>query len=105
MKTLTAQDKNLFNSLLELSYSNHHITLANMRSSVPEDTLNLPKSLSNLEANGLLMIGLEDTTGGDKITYTPLVNGTAYGHPCDEFKFNDWLAFGLPLGSEVVNNV
>ena len=101
MKTLTAQDKNLFNSLLVLSYSNHHITLANMRPSVPEDTLNLPKSLRNLEANGLLMIGLEDTTEGDKITYTPLVNGTAYGHPCDEFKFDDWLAFGLPLDSEV----
>jgi|TARA_R110000744_G_scaffold232018_1_gene350104 hypothetical protein len=92
MKTLTAQDKNLFNSLLVLSYSNHHITLANMRPSVPEDTLNLPKSLSNLEANGLLMIGLEDTTEGDKITYTPLVNGTAYGHPCDEFKFAEWMS-------------
>tara|TARA_R110000787_G_scaffold63456_2_gene142828 strand:+ start:446 stop:601 length:156 start_codon:yes stop_codon:yes gene_type:complete len=51
------------------------------------------------------MIGLEDTTEGDKITYTPLVNGIAYGHPCDEFKFDDWIAFGLPLGSEVINNV
>jgi hypothetical protein len=99
MQQLTNNEKQLYNSLLEYAYGNNpHITLAALRSHCYKGIYNLTQALSSLEAHGLLMIGLEDTTDGDKLTYTPLVGrGIAYGWPCDEFDFETWLAFRLPL--------
>ena len=98
MKSLTNADKELYNSLLRYAYSNPHITLAAIRSHCHKAPYNLTAALSNLEAHGLLLTGLEDTTDGDKLTYTPLVGkGIAYGYPCDEFTWEEWLAFMLPL--------
>jgi hypothetical protein len=101
MKPLTNNEKQLYNSLLEYAYGNPHITLAALRSHVHKGPYNLTAALSSLEAHGLLMTGLEDTTDGDKLTYTPLVGkGVAYGYPCDEFTGEEWLAFSLPLDTQ-----
>jgi hypothetical protein len=99
MKALTNNEKQLYNSLLEYAYGNNpHITLAALRSHVHKGPYNLTQALSSLEAHNLLMTGLEDTTDGDKLTYTPLVGkGVAYGWPCDEFTWDEWLAFSLPI--------
>jgi hypothetical protein len=102
MKPLTNADKQLYNSLLEYAYGNNpHITLAAIRSHVHKGPYSLKSALGSLEAHNLLMTGLEDTTDGDKLTYTPLVGkGVAYGWPCDEFDFETWLSFRLSLDAE-----
>ena len=101
MKALTNNDKELYNSLLEYAYSNPHVTLSDIRTNVSKTPRNLKATLDSLEAQGLLMTGLEETTDGDKITYTPLVGkGVAYGWPCDEFTWDEWLAFSLPIDKE-----
>ena len=101
MKALTNNDKELYNSLLEYAYSNPHVTLSDIRTNVSKTPRNLKATLESLEAHGLLMTGLEETTDGDKITYTPLVGkGVAYGWPCDEFTWAVWLAFSLPIDKE-----
>ena len=101
MKALTNNDKELYNSLLEYAYSNPHITLSDIRTNVSKTSRNLKATLDSLEAQGLLMTGLEETTDGDKLTYTPLVGkGVAYGYPCDEFTWDEWLAFSLSIDKE-----
>lgn len=98
MKPLTNNDKQLYNSLLEYAYSNPHITLTDIRSHCYKGIYNLTQALSSLEAHDLLMIGLEDTTDGDKLTYTPLVGkGVAYGWPWGEFTWDEWLANALVI--------
>jgi hypothetical protein len=97
MQPLTNNEKQLYNSLLEYAYSNPHVTLGAIRSHVHKGPYNLTEALGNLEAYGLLMTGLEDTTDGDKLTYTPIVRGSAYGWPCDEYTWEEWLVFMLPL--------
>jgi hypothetical protein len=98
MQQLTNNEKQLYNNLLEYAYSNPHVTLAALRSHVHKGPYNLTATLSSLEAHGLLMTGLEDTTDGDKLTYTPLVGkGVAYGYPCDEFTWDEWLANALVI--------
>jgi len=99
----TAQEKMLYNSLLDYNYSNPYITLDDIqKEALPSEWFNkqysLKPTLDNLEALGLLLTGTEDTTSGDKRTYTPLVGkgkGSAYGYPCDEFKLKDWNAYKI----------
>ena len=99
----TTQERMLYNSLLDYNYSNPYITLNDIQKDVlPEEWFNgkynLKPTLDNLESLGLLLVGTEDTTSGDKRTYTPLVGrgkGQAYGYPCDEFKLEDWEEYKL----------
>jgi hypothetical protein len=97
MQQLTNHEKQLYNNILDYSYSHPHVTLATIRSYAHKGSYNLTAALGSLEAHGLLMTGLEDTTDGDKLTYTPIVRGSAYGWPCDEYTWDEWLANALVI--------
>jgi hypothetical protein len=100
MEQLTNDEKKLYNNILEYSYSEPYVTLDAIRLLVHKAPYILTDALANLEYSGLLLVGLEDTTDLFKFTYTPIIKGSALGYPCDEYTWDEWLAFSLPLDTQ-----
>ena len=94
-KDLSTQVVLVYNSLIELSWSQPQITIdhAIAATGLRRDTL--IRLLEELQSLGLLLVGMEDSPDGMIQTFTPIVKGGAYVYPCDDFKLEVWRAFKL----------
>ena len=94
-KDLSPQVIQVYNSLIELSWSQPQITIdhAIAATGLRRDTL--IRLLEEVQSQGLLLVGMEDSSEGMIQTFTPIVKGGAYVYPCDDFKLEVWRAFKL----------
>ena len=94
-KDLSTQVVQVYNSLIELSWSQPQITIdhAIAATGLRRDTL--IRLLEEVQSQGLLLVGMEDSSEGMIQTFTPIVKGGAYVYPCDDFKLEVWRAFKL----------
>ena len=94
-KDLSTQAVQVYNSLLDLSWSQPQITIDHAIAATGLGRSVVALVLKELESLGLLLVGLEDSDNGLIRTYTPIVKGGAYVYPCDDFKHEEWQAFKL----------
>ena len=94
-KDLSPQMVLVYNSLIELSWSQPQITIDHAIAATGIGRSVVALVLKELESLGLLLVGMEDSDNGLIRTYTPIVKGGAYVYPCDDFKLEVWQAFKL----------
>ena len=94
-KDLSTQVVLVYNSLIELSWSQPQITIDHAISATGLRRDTLIRLLEELQSLGLLLVGMEDSPDGMIQTFTPIVKGGAYVYPCDDFKLEVWRAFKL----------
>tara|TARA_R110000737_G_scaffold11485_1_gene27429 strand:- start:50 stop:358 length:309 start_codon:yes stop_codon:yes gene_type:complete len=94
-KDLSPQVIQVYNSLIELSWSQPQITIDHAIAATGLGRSATNRFLNELMGLGLLLVGLEDSDNGLIRTYTPIVKGGAHVHPCDDFKHEEWLLFKL----------
>ena len=90
---LTTEQAELYNSLLDLNWSEPHIELKGIVAHTQGNRLNINETLTALAAKGKVLTGPEDVDGILKHTVTPLLKGgNAYGYPIDFFKdYDTWM--------------
>ena len=96
-KDLSTQAVQVYNSLLDLSWSQPRITIDHAIAATGLGRSATNRFLNELMGLGLLLVGLEDSDNGLIRTYTPIVKGGAYVYPCDDFKHEEWQAFKLKI--------
>ena len=94
-KDLSTQVVQVYNSLIELSWSQPQITIDHAIAATGLGRSVVALVLEDLESLGLLLVGMEDSDNGLIRTYTPIVKGSAWVYPCDGFKHEEWLLFKL----------
>ena len=94
-KDLNTQAVLVYNSLIELSWSQPQITIDHAIAATGLRRSVVALVLKELESLGLLLVGMEDSDNGLIRTYTPIVKGSAWVYPCDDFKHEEWLLFKL----------
>ena len=94
-KDLSTQVVLVYNSLIELSWSQPQITIDHAISATGLRRDTLIRLLEELQSLGLLLVGMEDSPDGMIQTFTPIVKGSAWVYPCDDFKLEEWQAFKL----------
>ena len=94
-KDLSPQVIQVYNTLIDLSWEQPRITIDHAISVTGLGRSATNRFLNELMGLGLLLVGLEDSDKGLIRTYTPIVKGGAYVHPCDDFKIDQWQAFKL----------
>jgi len=92
----TEAQKNLFNILLDLNYSEPYITMEHIEQVTGLTRRELAPTLGDLISKGKLLAGNEDALGTILRTYTPIVyRGQAFGYPLDTFTYEEWSLFAL----------
>ena len=95
-KLYTQQQKDLFNVLLDLNYSEPYITIEDIQQATGAPKRELALVLGDLISKGKVLAGNEEALGTMLHTYTPIVyRGQAYGYPLDEFTYEEWSLFAL----------
>ena len=94
-KDLSTQVVLVYNTLLELSWSQPQITIDHAIAATGLRRSVVALVLEDLTGLGLLLVGMEDSPDGTIQTFTPIVKGGAYVYPCDDFKLEVWRAFKL----------
>ena len=94
-KDLSPQVIQVYNSLIELSWSQPQITIDHAIAATGIGRSVVALVLEELTGLGLLLVGMEDSPDGMIQTFTPIVKGSAWVHPCDDFKHDQWLLFKL----------
>ena len=94
-KDLSTQVVQVYNSLLDIAWDNAQITIDHTISATGLRRDTLIRLLEELQSLGLLLVGMEDSDNGLIRTYTPIVKGSAWVYPCDDFKLEVWRAFKL----------
>ena len=94
-KDLSTQVVQVYNSLIELSWRQPQITINHAIAATGLGRSKVALVLKELESLGLLLVGMEDSPYGMIQTFTPIVKGSAWVHPCDDFKHDQWLLFKL----------
>ena len=94
-KDLSPQVIQVYNSLIELSWSQPQITIDHAIAATGIGRSVVALVLEELTGLGLLLVGMEDSPDGMIQTFTPIVKGGAYVYPCDDFKLEVWRAFKL----------
>lgn len=98
-KDLSTQVVQVYNSLIDLNWSQPRITIDHAISATGLGRSATNRFLNELMGLGLLLVGLEDSDSGLIRTYTPIVKGSAWVYPCDDFKIDQWQAFKLAIVS------
>tara|TARA_R110001606_G_scaffold149069_3_gene289006 strand:+ start:334 stop:645 length:312 start_codon:yes stop_codon:yes gene_type:complete len=98
-KDLSTQVVQVYNSLIDLNWHTSQITIDHAISATGLRRDTLIRLLEELQSQGLLLVGMEDSSEGMIQTFTPIVTGGAYVHPCDDFKIEIWQAFKLEIAS------
>ena len=96
-KDLSTQAVQVYNSLLDLSWSQPQITIDHAIAATGLGRSVVALVLEDLVSLGLLLVGMEDSDNGLIQTFTPIVKGGAYVFPCDDFKYEEWQAFKLEI--------
>ena len=94
-RDLSPQVVLVYNTLLELSWSQPQITIDHAIAATGLRRSVVALVLKDLTGLGLLLVGMEDSPDGMIQTFTPIVKGGAYVYPCDDFKLEVWRAFKL----------
>ena len=94
-KDLSTQVVLVYNTLLELSWSQPQITIDHAIAATGLRRSVVALVLKDLTGLGLLLVGMEDSPDGMIQTFTPIVKGSAWVYPCDDFKLEEWQAFKL----------
>tara|TARA_R110000868_G_scaffold81375_1_gene230322 strand:- start:121 stop:429 length:309 start_codon:yes stop_codon:yes gene_type:complete len=94
-KDLNTQAVLVYNSLIELSWSQPQITIDHAIAATGLRRSVVALVLEELTGLGLLLVGMEDSDNGMIQTFTPVVKGSAWVYPCDDFKLEVWRAFKL----------
>ena len=95
-KSYTQAQKDLFNILLDLNYSEPYITMEDIVKATGTPKRQLALVLGDLISKGKILAGNEEALGTTLHTYTPIVyRGQAYGYPLDEFTYEEWSLFAL----------
>lgn len=92
----TQAQKDLFNDLLDLNYSEPYITIEDIEQATGTPRRQLALVLGDLIRKGKVLAGNEEALGTLLHTYTPIVyRGQAYGYPLDYFTYEEWRLFAL----------
>jgi len=95
-KSYTQAQKDLFNVLLDMNYSEPYITMEDIVKATGTPKRQLALVLGDLISKGKILAGNEEALGTTLHTYTPIVyRGQAYGYPLDEFTYEEWSLFAL----------
>ena len=95
-KLFTQVQKDLFNVLLDMNYSNPYITIEDIQEATGTSKRHLAFVLGDLISKGKILAGNEEALGTVLHTYTPIVyRGQAFGYPLDTFTFEEWSLFAL----------
>ena len=92
---LSNQATTVYNTLLELNWSEPHITLEHIQAATGLGRSKLLPMLAELIGEGKVLHGNEEALGGVITTYTPKVKGVAYGYPLDYYTFDEWIEHKL----------
>ena len=96
-KDLSPQVIQVYNTLIDLSWEQPRITIDHAIAATGLGRSATNRFLNELMGLGLLLVGLEDSDNGLIRTYTPIVKGSAWVYPCDDFKLEEWLLFKLEI--------
>tara|TARA_R110000803_G_C11915599_1_gene313756 strand:+ start:703 stop:999 length:297 start_codon:yes stop_codon:yes gene_type:complete len=90
-KDLSTQATEIYNVMLDLSWSEPYITFDHIQKATGLGRSRLASTLAELVSASKVLAGNEEALGSVIETYTPLVKGSAYGYPLDYFKdYNEW---------------
>ena len=92
---LSNQATTVYNTLLELNWSEPHITLEHIEPTTGLGRSKLLPVLAELIGEGKVLHGNEEALGGVITTYTPKAKGVAYGYPLDYYTFDEWIEHKL----------
>ena len=92
----TQEQRELFNVLLDLNYSEPYITIEAIEQITGRPKRDLALVLGDLISKGKILAGNEEAIGTVLHTFTPIVyRGQAYGYPLDYFTYEEWSLFAL----------
>jgi len=94
---LSTQATTVYNTLLELSWSDPYLTLEHIQAATGLGRSKLLPTLAELIGAGKVLHGNEEALGELIETYTPKVKGVAYGYPLDYYTFEQWIDHKLDL--------
>ena len=92
---LSTQATTVYNTLLELNWSEPHITIEHIQATTGLGRSKLAPVLAELIGEGKVLHGNEEALGGVITTYTPKIKGVAYGYPLDYYTFDEWIEHKL----------
>ena len=92
---LSTKATTVYNTLLELNWSEPYLTLEHIQAATGLGRSKLAPVLAELIGASKVLHGNEEALGGVIETYTPKVKGVAYGYPLDYYTFNEWIGYKL----------
>ena len=95
---LSTQATEVYNTLLELNWSEPYLTLEHIQAATGLGRSKLLPKLAELIGEGKVLHGNEEALGELIETYTPKVKGVAYGYPLDYYTFDEWVNHKLTGG-------
>ena len=94
---LSTQATEVYNTLLELNWSEPYLTLEHIQAATGLGRSKLAPVLAELIGASKVLHGNEEALGGIIVTFTPKVKGTAYGYPLDYYTFDEWIENKLDI--------
>ena len=95
-KDLSTQAKEVYNVMLDLSWSEPYITIEHIQKATGLRRSELASVLAELVSASKVLAGNEEALGSVIETFTPKVKGNAYGYPLDYFKdYSEWMGHSL----------
>jgi len=95
-QTYTQNEKDLYNLMLDLNYSEPYITMDAIVKALGVPRHLIAPVMGSLISKGKVLAGNEDVLGDILHTYTPIVSrGQAYGYPLDYYTYEEWSEFSL----------
>ena len=92
---LSTQAATVYNTMLELSWSEPYLTIEHIQAATGLGRSKLLPMLVELTMASKVLHGNEEALGGIIVTYTPKVKGVAYGYPLDYYTFDEWIGYKL----------
>ena len=94
---LSTQATSVYNTMLELSWSEPYLTIEHIQAATGLGRSKLAPVLAELIGASKVLHGNEEALGGIIVTFTPKVKGTAYGYPLDYYTFDEWIENKLDI--------
>ena len=94
---LSTQATEVYNTMLELSWSEPYLTIEHIQAATGLGRSKLAPVLAELIGASKVLHGNEEALGVVIVTYTPKVKGIAYGYPLDYYTFDEWIENKLDI--------
>jgi hypothetical protein len=92
---LSTKATEVYNTLLELNWSEPYLTLEHIQSATGLGRSKLAPVLAELIGASKVLHGNEEALGELIETFTPKIKGVAYGYPLDYYTFDEWIEHKL----------